>query len=86
MSNEQKSQIRTMRIALARRILANRRALRDLQSGVYRNDNRTICEIRNSWDNELFTIREFIHDVEWENGLPILSKTRAEWRREGKNV
>lgn len=86
MSQEQRDQVALLRHILAERIASQRRAYRELRSGCYRDDRMTMLEINKDWSKELFTVREFIYDIEWHTGLPILSKTRAEWRREGKHV
>ena len=85
MSREMREMVQIYRRILKERIITQRRSFRELRR-IYCDDRRTLLEIATADAQEMFTIKEFVYNVELETGLPILSRTRAQWRREGKNV
>lgn len=62
-------------------IRAHRRAIRDAHSMP---DVWAILET--SFKDELMIMREYLHNLEDRTGYPILSSTRAAYRREGRRV
>ncbi len=62
-------------------IRAGRRAIR-MAAGEFDLQN----ELERRLKDDVFTMSEYLHNLEWRTGYPILSTTRAQMRREGRRV
>jgi len=43
-------------------------------------------EMQRTYKDEVFAVSEYLRLIEWQTGARILSETRAQARREGRNV
>lgn len=73
--------VRNHREALARTAHAYRRARKDADGMP-----AIQVEMKRSYKEEVFAVSEYLKLVEWQTGARILSETRAQARREGRNV
>jgi len=44
------------------------------------------ANLEHSFREEMLTVTEYLHNLESRTGYPILSTTRAQMRRDGRNV